>query len=104
MSFPNFNIDGEEYELTNSKYSLYIENENRDIRREAFNTLYETYKRNSEMSEFTDFRVAYYASMHEAAMRLKGGLIMPLWEDLNNARLKKEMKKLKKKMRFNEHR
>ncbi len=60
--------------------------------------LYETYKSNSEMSEFTDFRVAYYASMHEAAMRLKGGLIMPLWEDLNNARLKREIKKLKEKM------
>lgn len=60
--------------------------------------LYETYKRNRETSEFTDFRVAYYASMHEAAMRLKGGLIMPLWEDLNNARLKREIKKLKEKM------
>ncbi len=60
--------------------------------------LYETYKSNSEMSEFTDFRVAYYASMHEAAMRLKGGLIMPLWEDLNNTRLKREIKKLKEKM------
>ena len=58
--------------------------------------LYETYKRKCRMSEYTDFRVAYYASMHEASMRLKGGLIMPLWEDLNNARLKKEMKKLKK--------
>ncbi len=60
--------------------------------------LYETYKSSSKTSEFIDFRVAYYASMHEAAMRLKGGLIMPLWEDLNNARLKKEMKKLKEKM------
>ena len=60
--------------------------------------LYEEYKRRAGSSEFTDFRVAYYASMHEAAMRLKGGLIMPLWEDLNNARLKKEMKKLKEKM------
>ncbi len=60
--------------------------------------LYEAYKSNSEMSEFTDFRVAYYASMHEAAMRLKGGLIMPVWEELNNARLKKEIKKLKEKM------
>ncbi len=59
--------------------------------------LYETYKRNCETSEFTDFRVAYYASMHEAAMRLKGGLIIPLWEDLNNVRLKKEMKRLKEK-------
>ena len=60
--------------------------------------LYETYKNNCELSEYTDFRVAYYASVHEAAMRLKGGLIVPLWEDLNNKRLKKEMKKLKEKM------
>ena len=60
--------------------------------------LYETYKQKCKLSEYADFRVAYYASMHEAAMRLKGGLIMPLWEDLNNARLKKEMKKLKEKM------
>lgn len=60
--------------------------------------LYETYKRNCEPSAYIDFRVAYYAAMHEAAMRLNGGLIMPLWEDLNNARLKKEMKKLKEKM------
>lgn len=60
--------------------------------------LYETYKRNCKTSEFTDFRVAYYAAMHEAAMRLKGGHIVPLWEDLDFARLKKEMKKLKEKM------
>ena len=59
--------------------------------------LYEAYKQKCRLSEYADFRVAYYASMHEAAMRLKGGLIMPLWEDLNNARLKKEMKKLKEK-------
>lgn len=59
--------------------------------------LYETYKQKYKLSEYADFRVAYYASMHEAAMRLKGGLIMPLWEDLNNARLKKEMKLLKEK-------
>ncbi len=60
--------------------------------------LYETYKQKYKLSEYADFRVAYYACMHEAAMRLKGGLIMPLWEDLNNARLKKEMLKLKEKM------
>ncbi len=60
--------------------------------------LYESYKQKCKMSVFTDFRVAYYASMHEASMRLKGGLIMPLWEDLNNAGLKKEMKKIKEKM------
>ncbi len=59
--------------------------------------LYETYKRKYKASEFTDFRVAYYGAMLEAAMRLKGGHIVPLWEDLNFARLKKEMKKIKMK-------
>lgn len=58
--------------------------------------LYETYKRKCRMSEFTDFRVAYYGAMLEASMRLKGGHVMPLWEDLNFARLKKEMKKIRK--------
>ncbi len=56
--------------------------------------LYETYKRRSKTSEFTDFRVAYYGAMLEASMRLKGGHIVPLWEDLNFSRLKKEMKKI----------
>lgn len=59
--------------------------------------LYETYKRKHKVSELTDFRVAYYGAMLEAAMRLKGGHIVPLWEDLNFIRLKKEMKKLKEK-------
>ena len=57
--------------------------------------LYETYKRKCRMSEFTDFRVAYYGAMLEAAMRLKGGHTVPLWEDLNFARLKKEINKIK---------
>ncbi len=57
--------------------------------------LYDTYKARHKLSEYADFRVAYYASMHEAAMRLSGGLTVPLWEDLNNNRLKKEMKRLK---------
>ncbi len=61
-------------------------------------SLYETYKSKHKLSEYADFRVAYYASMHEATMRLSGGLVMPLWEDLNNNRLKKEMKLLKEKM------
>ena len=58
--------------------------------------LYETYKKRCKMSEYTDFRVAYYGAMLEASMRLKGGHTVPLWEDLNFARLKREMKKLKK--------
>lgn len=60
--------------------------------------LYKTYKSKCEMSEFTDFRVAYYGAMLEASMRLKGGHIVPLWEDLNFYRLKKEMKKIKGKV------
>ncbi len=60
--------------------------------------LYETYKQKYKLSEYADFRVAYYGAMNEAHCRLGGGLIMPLWEILCNNRLKKEMKKLKEKM------
>jgi len=44
MIFPNFNVDMEDYELNNSNYSLYIESDDRDIRKGAFDTLYDTYK------------------------------------------------------------
>ena len=44
MIFPNFCVDMEDYELNNSNYSLYIENDDREIRKAAFDTLYETYK------------------------------------------------------------
>ncbi len=57
--------------------------------------LYETYKKNTELSGFADFRVAYYGAMNEAHCRLGGGLIMPLWEILCNNRLKKETEKIK---------
>ncbi len=59
--------------------------------------LYKTYKKKHPLGEYADFRVAYYASMHEASMRLGGGITVTLWEDLNNIRLKKEIKKLKNK-------
>ncbi|MBE6775135.1 MAG: hypothetical protein E7543_02985 [Ruminococcaceae bacterium] len=58
--------------------------------------LYKTYKKKYPLDEYADFRVAYYASMHEASMRLSGGIAITLWEDLNNMRLKKEMKKIRK--------
>lgn len=61
--------------------------------------LYKTYKEKYPLGEYADFRVAYYASMHEASMRLGGGITVTLWEDLNNVRLKNEMKKLKKRKR-----
>ena len=60
--------------------------------------LYETYKAKHPLSPYADFRVAYYGAMHEVSMRLKVGHVIPLWEDLNIRRLKKEMKKLKEMM------
>lgn len=60
--------------------------------------LYETYKEKCLLSPYADFRVAYYGAMHEVSMRLKVGHVIPLWEDLNIRRLKKEMKKLKETM------
>ena len=44
MTFPNFMVGSEDYELDNSKYSLYIESDNREVRKRAFETLYDTYK------------------------------------------------------------
>ena len=44
LSFPNFVVDKVNYELNNSKYSLYIEDDNREIRKGAFETLYSVYK------------------------------------------------------------
>ena len=53
--------------------------------------LYDTYKSKCEMSEHCDFKVAFYGALHENSMRLKGGLIVPVWEIQNNNRLKKVM-------------
>ena len=60
--------------------------------------IYETYKEKCPLSPYADFRVAYYGAMHEVSMRLKVGHVIPLWEDLNIRRLKKEMKKIKEMM------
>lgn len=60
--------------------------------------LYEAYKEKCPLSPYADFRVSYYGAMHEVSMRLKVGHVIPLWEDLNIRRLKKEMKKLKEKI------
>lgn len=56
-------------------------------------SLYDTYKSKRKMSEHCDFKVAFYGALHENSMRLKGGLIVPVWEIQNNNRLKKAMKK-----------
>ena len=43
ITYPNINYNGEEGELTESNYSVYIRDKNRDVRRDAFNILHETY-------------------------------------------------------------
>lgn len=58
--------------------------------------LYEEYKSRYELSENCDFKVAYYGALHEASMRLNGGLTVPVWEMMCNARLKKELSKIKR--------
>ncbi len=55
--------------------------------------LYDTYKLKCKMSEHCDFKVAFYGALHENSMRLKGGLVVPVWEIQNNNRLKKAMAK-----------
>ncbi len=57
--------------------------------------LYETYKSKQTLSEYADFKVAYYAAVNEASMRLKGGLIVPMWEILDFNRLKREMERIR---------
>ncbi len=56
--------------------------------------IYDEYKRQNKLSDYADFKVAYYGALHEASCRLQGGLIMPLWEILCNRRLRKEMGKV----------
>ena len=57
--------------------------------------LYKKYKEKYPLDEYSDFRVAYYGAMHEASMRLGAGIAVTVWEDLDNMRLRKEMKKIK---------
>ena len=44
LEFPDFVVDGKNYPLDCSKYSLYIESDNREIRKAAFLDLYKVYK------------------------------------------------------------
>ena len=45
LNFGNIiNEEGKEVELTSSNYSVYIESKNREVRKNAFKTLYKTYK------------------------------------------------------------
>ncbi len=43
LTFGNINVDGQEVELTESNYSNFLENSNRDVRKAAFNRLLSRY-------------------------------------------------------------
>ncbi len=45
FSFDSINVDGKEVELTESNYSVYIKNPNRDVRLAAFNSFHKTYSK-----------------------------------------------------------
>ena len=78
MIFPNFIVDNEEYELDNSKFCLYIEDDNREIRKVAFDTMYETFKQYKNVyanlitsnikEEVATSKIRKYNSAIEAAM------------------------------------
>lgn len=78
LSFPNFCVYMEEYELTNSNYSLYIEDDDREIRKGAFETLYDTYKQYKNIfaslltsnikEEVSMAKIKKYSSSIEASM------------------------------------
>ena len=43
ITFGNIKVDGKDVELTESNYSVYIRNKDRDVRKQAFETLFTTY-------------------------------------------------------------
>jgi len=45
LTFPNIIVDSKRCEFTESNYSTFIESGDRKVRRQAFNTLYKTYKK-----------------------------------------------------------
>ena len=44
LEFPSFIVGDKEYLLDNNKYSLYMEDDNREVRKKSFETLYSVYK------------------------------------------------------------
>jgi oligoendopeptidase F len=78
LEFPSFNVDGKEYELDNNKYSLYMESDNREVRKESFKNLYSVYRQfknvfasliTSNIKEETSLaKIKKYNSSIEASM------------------------------------
>lgn len=68
LTFGNIVVDGERYEFTESNYSMFIESNNRSVRKKAFDILYKTYKKYSHTIADT-FRYNIEASSKLAKIR-----------------------------------
>ena len=78
LTFPSFIIDDKEYPLDSSKYSLYMEDDDRRVRKAAFNNVYGVYKQFKDVfanlisanvkEEVCLARIYKYKSALEAAM------------------------------------
>lgn len=66
ISFDSIIVDGKEQELNNSNYTLYIEDKNRDVRKNAFKSLYKTYKQFKE-----SFASTLYGNVKEDVVSAK---------------------------------
>lgn len=66
ITFDNIMVNGEEVELNNSNYTLYIEDMNRDVRKCAFKSLYKTYKQFKE-----SFASTLYGNVKEDVVSAK---------------------------------
>ena len=45
LSYESFNVNGKEYPMSEEKYSKYMDNDNREIRKKAYESLYAQYKK-----------------------------------------------------------
>lgn len=68
MKFKPIIINGKETQLTIENYSLFITNENRDIRKQAYNNLYEKY---GEISHTTTSSYIYYLKSVSFDLKLR---------------------------------
>ena len=66
ITFDNIMVNGEERELNNSNYTLYIEDKNRDVRKSTFKSLYKTYKQFKE-----SFASTLYGNVKEDVVSAK---------------------------------
>ena len=100
LTFGSITIDGVKHEFTESNYSNFIENPNRDIRKKAFNLLFKTYKKyshtiadtfrynietNSKIAKIRNYDSAIKASLYSDNIELEvyNNLIKTVRNNLN---------------------